>query len=384
MVSPYASKLYTEQLEKLGSRVGLLYAVSTLGSFIGTLAIGFWLIPNFHISAIILALAFALLLLPLIYFLLLRSPRWPLFIGAILLSAFAVIMFPSVPAAKHINQHLEIIYQTTSFYGEIKVLELEGQKRMLLVDGVTQSEDDFRTHHSAPSYVRDLNALLTRYQPVAKQALVIGLGGGNIIHALQEKGVAIDVVEIDKKILHVATTYFGIDPSQVKITLDDGRRFVRNCRKKYDIVVVNTFNGESSPTHMLSRDFFQEIKKILNPDGVMALNFVGFIQGPHRYGALAVYSTLRSAFGWCDTYFREHKQEYANILFMAGDNSIPPEPTNDPDWQELKTLAVNFPDWKTGVVCTDDYNPVDFLNRMAYQRWRQQIIDSVGPDILLN
>jgi len=384
IVSPYATKLFTDQFEKLGSRVGLLYAVSTLGSFIGTLTMGFYLIPNFRLSTILASLGFALLLMPLVYFLIFRSRKWPVFVVVVLAVLLTIIFFPRASNSWRINENLKIIYKGTSFYGEIKVLEVGEQERILLVDGVTQSAENFRTHHATPPYVQDMSELISRYHPQAQQALVLGLGGGNIIHALLEKNISVEVVEIDKKIISVATEYFGINPQKVSIIFEDGRRFVRTCSRKYDVVVLNTFNGESAPVHMLTRQFFQEVKKILNPGGITVLNFVGYVQGPHRYASAAVYATLKSEHAWCDTYFREPKHKFANVLFVAGDGTIPPEPREDKIWEDLKSHAVTISGWETAVVCTDDYNPIDFLNRVVYRRWRQLVIDSLGPEVLLN
>ncbi|MBN1596644.1 fused MFS/spermidine synthase [candidate division FCPU426 bacterium] len=384
MVSPYATKLFTDQFEKLGSRVGLLYAVSTLGSFIGTLTMGFYLIPTFRLSTILVALGLTLLFLPLLYFLLLRSRRWPLFMLVVALAALFTYFFPRAPERQSINARLKVIHKTTSFYGEIKVLEVGNKKHVLLVDGVTQSGDDFKTHTSMPPYVEDMSNAIARYHPQARTAVVLGLGGGNVIHSLLARGFTVEVVEIDKKIIKVATTYFGIDPDKVKIHLDDGRRFVRHCQNKYDVIVLNTFNGESAPSHMLTREFFQEAKRLLNDQGIATLNFVGYVQGPHSGGAAAVNATLHSAFGWCHTYFREPKYQFSNIVFVAGDSPVCPEPQNDATWDELRGLAVDLSGLQPARPCTDDYNPVDFLNRVVYRRWRQLVIDSLGPEILLN
>jgi spermidine synthase len=383
IVSPYATKLFTDQFDKIGSRVGLLYSVSTLGSFLGTVAMGFYLIPNFPIGSILVALGMTLMFMPLVYFLLIRARRWPLFVLAIVVGVGALVFFPRAPRIQQVNEFVKVIYKTTSFYGEIKVLQARDQ-RVLLVDGVTQSGEIMQTHKATPPYVIDMSHLIARYNPTAKKALVIGLGGGNIVHALLEQNLSVDVVEIDKKIIFVATQYFGVDPKRANITLEDGRRFVRLSKKKYDVVVLNTFSGESSPSHMLTREFFQEVHGVLEESGISVLNFVGYVQGPHRHAAGAVQATLQAANDWCHVYFREAKQNFSNILFVAGRGEVLPEPTEDTVWEELKKTAAVISGHAEAVVCTDDYNPVDFLNRVVYRRWRQLVIDSLGSDVLLN
>lgn len=61
MVSPFAVKLKTRSLETSGQTVGNLYALSTIGSIVGTFLAGFWLVPLFRISNILYLLAFTLI-----------------------------------------------------------------------------------------------------------------------------------------------------------------------------------------------------------------------------------------------------------------------------------------------------------------------------------
>lgn len=383
IVSPYATKLFTDQFEKLGSRVGLLYSISTVGSFLGTVTMGFYLIPTFDLRTILLALGMALLVMPALFFLLYRRQKLgaAMTLLALVLAAAITAMTGGTQPLR--NERVKLVYKTTSFYGEIKVVDF-GAQRLLLVDGVTQSGELTATHQATPQYVKDMDQLIKRFRPGAKRALVLGLGGGNMIHALLDRGLEVDVVEIDPKILDVSTRFFGVDPQRARITLEDGRRFVRACAKQYDVVVCNTFSGESFPTHMLTREFFREVNRILAPGGVTVLNFVGYVQGPHRMASASVYATLKAANAWCEVYFREPHHQFANILFVGGRNAAAAEPVADPAWEDLKTRRVEIHGADQAVVCTDDYNPVEFLNRVTYRRWRQMVIDYVGADVLLN
>lgn len=116
----------------------------------------------------------------------------------------------------------------------------------------------------------------------------------------------------------------------------------------------------------------------------MLVNFVGYVQGRHRVASAALQHTLKSAFDWSEVYFRESKDRFSNILYAAGDGTVPPEKISDPNWQTLKEHGVVIEGWETAPVCTDDYNPLEFLNREVYKRWRQLVIDSLGPLVLLD
>ncbi len=383
MVSPYIVKLYTENFEKIGRRVGLLYSVSTIGSFFGTLTMGFYLIPLFRLSTIIVSLGGILLLMPLIYFFLFRSQRRLLFFCLIAAGLGTLIFFPRVPRSLWVTDSLKIIHKATSFYGELKVLE-SSTHRTLLIDGIIQSGDDLRLGQASPPYVFDTGSLISRYCPAAQSALVIGLGGGNLAHLLLKKNLTVEVAEIDRKVVDVAKRFFNIDPRQVKITIEDGRRYLRQTDKKYDVVVLNAFSGESFPSHMLTQECFGLVKKILNPQGVVLLNFVGYVQGPHRQSTAALYATIKSEFTWCRVFFREPKSRFGNVLYAAGEDTIPENQSQDANWDTLKEREVTISGWETAPVVTDDYNPIEFLNRMVYKRWRQLVIDTFGPEILLN
>jgi hypothetical protein len=65
MVSPFAVRIKMKTLEKSGSTVGNLYAISTIGSIAGVFLAGFYLIPTFKISHILMMLAIVLIVVSL-------------------------------------------------------------------------------------------------------------------------------------------------------------------------------------------------------------------------------------------------------------------------------------------------------------------------------
>jgi predicted membrane-bound spermidine synthase len=65
MVSPFAVRIKMRSLEKSGSTVGNLYAISTIGSIAGVFLAGFYLIPTFKISHILMMLAIVLIVVSL-------------------------------------------------------------------------------------------------------------------------------------------------------------------------------------------------------------------------------------------------------------------------------------------------------------------------------
>ncbi len=381
IVSPYATKLFTEQFEKLGSRVGMLYAVSTLGSFIGTLNIGFYLIPDFHLTTILIAIGACLFVMPIGYTVVCRRKPYLLMV-LVCIAAAAALCFSAVTPDDKISGERKILYKTNSFYGEIKVTQ-QKHLRMLLVDGIAQSGENYLTHAALPRYIATIRDACHAFHPDVQTALVIGLGGGNIVHALQKDDIRVDIVEIDQKIIDVAEEYFAIDPVRTNAVATDGRLYVRRCKKKYDAVVLNTYSGETFPSHMLTKEFFGEVKNILSPGGLVMLNFYSNVDGPQRKAGASVYATLRHHYKWCRVFFKAPPKTSSNIVFVAGDSHTPSEMRNRAAWRRLESHRVVFQGWETALVCSDDYNPIEFMNRAVYTKWRQDVMNHLGSDLLL-
>lgn len=74
-VSPFAVRIHAPTLKRLGATAGTLYAISTLGSLVGGLLAGFYLVPNFQVSFIINTLSLILFCLFLIWQILVLSKK---------------------------------------------------------------------------------------------------------------------------------------------------------------------------------------------------------------------------------------------------------------------------------------------------------------------
>jgi MFS family permease len=89
MISPVVVKLAIRNLEKVGNVVGKIYAVSTLGSIIGTFAAGFFLISWMGTRHIILVMGCILILTAIIGGTLFRT-RKPV-IGFLLIPSLIIL-----------------------------------------------------------------------------------------------------------------------------------------------------------------------------------------------------------------------------------------------------------------------------------------------------
>jgi spermidine synthase len=127
------------------------------------------------------------------------------------------------------------------------------------------------------NYTRSmLGTLYLKPQP--QKALIIGLGGGVMPTTLAKlrPELDIDVAEIDPAVVRVAQRYFNFHSGpKMHVSEEDGRVFVKRAGKagtKYDLILLDAFDHQYIPEHMLTREFLIEVKSILTPDGVLAAN----------------------------------------------------------------------------------------------------------------
>jgi spermidine synthase len=115
-------------------------------------------------------------------------------------------------------------------------------------------------------------------QPRPRSILIIGLGGGTLPRALAKvlPDAVIDVVEIDPAVVSAAKRYFGfVSGQRMRVSELDGRLYVRRAirqGRRYDMIMLDAFDHEYIPEHLLTQDFLREIKTLLVPGGVLAAN----------------------------------------------------------------------------------------------------------------
>jgi spermidine synthase len=118
------------------------------------------------------------------------------------------------------------------------------------------------------------------YVPEPKRVLVVGLGGGVIPREMHHylPAVDVDIVEIDPEIPAIAEQFFGFrEEGKLKVHIDDGRMFIKKQLRsepvlKYDIIILDAFNSEYIPFHLMTKEFLEEVKGVMAGDGVVVAN----------------------------------------------------------------------------------------------------------------
>jgi len=310
-ISPVAVKLAVGDLQKAGRVVGKIYAFSTLGAIAGTFTTGFYLVARFGTRTTMLGVGAVLIVSALVFGDLLG--RWGriaalLFVGTLaMLIAFGRRSFDpplqkrNASAAESGTVHLEDS-QYYTIEVEQTVDEDDGRPlQALRLDHLVHSFSDMNDpSYLAYGYQQIFNDAIRwkcRQSPIAN-LLFIG-GGGYTLPRLTElrwPGAEIEVVEIDPAVTRIAHRFFGL-PRQTGIRTinEDARWLAMRSSSRYDLIIVDAFNDLSVPYHLTTREFTQQLRNRLAPDGALVTNVVdNFARG--RFLASYV-KTLQSVFG---------------------------------------------------------------------------------------
>lgn len=358
--------------------MGRLTAISTLGSVWGTGLIGYVLIPFLPNSVTMYLTSGFLMALVAAYFFVWSKKVAVRTVTAAGIAASLFLGYRGIIKEGHLRYtgHDEL-YRANSNFGLLQVLQNRtGTRRLYLNDYLTQNTYDPVEKKSLALFTYMLHGLARAYTPRLENALCIGLGVGIVPTQLAREGIKVDVVEINPAVVRVATNYFDCDIAKMNVMIGDGRYYVRQCQEQYDTIILDAFLGDSSPSHLMSEEAFQDMRRILDPNGTLVINSFGDFRAGRDFFMASLEQTLKAVFGSV----RIHSAGNGNVFFVASDRHdlqiIAP-----PDFQHVHASCLQVTqdafvslaktDPTHGVVITDDYNPIEFYdarNREDHRR----------------
>ncbi len=391
MLSPMAVRAAASH-RQLGTSVGNLYALSTIGSVAGSLTVSLLLIPNMTVHTAMISTAVALAILPLFY-LLFRSKRQAallLFVGLAMAVAGTKVMGDEADKeVMYKNEAFPVTARIPSAYGDLVVSDHKGVKYLFL-NGVQQGS--MIGDVSYAKYAYGLKRLATA-KGIPKTVLIWGLGAGVYARAMAEAGSQVTVIEIDPMSEKVAREHFAL-PASVKVIIGDARTETLRLTEKYDVIVLDAFSGDSPPFHLLTREAFADLKDRLAPNGLVVANIVGGISGDAARLVSSVVMTLESAFGKTHVFFPNHylakeaaikagrnfdSSKYVSTMFLVtGDLPENPAPFTMKVSEEIRQSSyiksvfasrIELPRDRA-VILTDDYAPLEAWSDAAVKAMR--------------
>lgn len=370
MVSPYAAKLKINSLNKSGSTVGNLYAISTAGSIVGTFLSGFYLIPQFGTNKLLIVLSMTLIvvsitlsakqltkikLLALIFFLL----------GWMTINWYNFILekngFIDIDTAY--NRVWIYNYEDVKTNKLVKIMGINNENHSSMFLDSDELVNEYTKYYH----------LVKHFNPNFEKALMLGGAGYSYPkdYLLKYPESTIDVVEVDPMVTELAKKYFNLKESpRLNIYHEDGRVYLNTTQEKYDVIFGDAFASRYSlPYQLTTKEAVEKKYNILNNDGLVILNIISSLGGKRGQFLRAEYATYKSVFPQVYLFpVREpdNGSEVQNIILVALKSKI--NPTFNSNDLELNKYLQHL--WKEEVdidmpILTDDYAPVEYYSNKA-------------------
>lgn len=392
-VGPFLSDRLALLNGKAGKATGIIFSVSTFGGIGGAFVTGFLLIPQVGITKTLYIASFLLGLIVLFIVGIQNTSRKGLkaaAISCVLVFTFLQINVSARKTDRPLNQVLR--YENENMLSQLRVIDVPTQQkngdnvtfRMMMVNNTLQAIVDANN----PSidhlqFGRITEPLIDNYFQ-GKRVLVLGLGGGIIANQFVNGNCKVDVVEIDPRVGKLAYQYFGLSDA-VNVIIQDARRYIETSQQKYDVIFIDTFHGESIPSHIFTQEALGKMKLLLTNNGVLISNFHGFTDSERGVATSAVFKTL-SHVGFKSKILvtNTDDSEMRSLLFLSSLKGFD-------DYKAMKNLSVSNLTYKSGYegklskfmvdpsilsistapLLTDDKQQLDFLLREVSLEWRQ-------------
>lgn len=272
---PIGLRLWTGPAESaaVATRLGVFYSLNVAGAILGSLGVGFVLLPRLGSRGTLWLLAALSLMCALA--LLAVAPRTKgrrlATIGVLAFGGAATPYvadpFEAFLAQRHPDQ--TIVWKREAVQATVSVHQDRGGTRTLHVSGNHQGGGSGVFHHQ-------IGNLPMIVHPHAHDALVIGLGGGATAGALsQHTGVDVDVVELSREVAQAAARFFRplnfdvLRKPTVRLHVDDGRNYLLLTRKRYDVITADVILPiHAGSGNLYSAEYFQLVRRALKPRGI--------------------------------------------------------------------------------------------------------------------
>lgn len=325
---PFGVRLLARDADEAAAVSGRVYAWNTVGSIVGSIGAGFFLLPMLGLEGtarvgVLTSLALAVVTA------LASKPRRPVLAG-IAGVAIAALGLLGLPIPENLLLHSAIAggrvagnlyYLGVGRSATVTVVEYQDGWRIstngLPESGIERREiPDLRFNETAW-----LSLLPTAARPEAREMLIIGLGGAKTLEATASTVASIDVIELEEEVVKanrlIPRAIQPLDDPRVHLRIGDARGAMNLSEKQYDAIVSQPSHPwTSGASHLYTRDFFELVHSKLVPGGI----FVQWIGA--GFVNVELFGSLMAAMSEVFPYVHVYRPVPAAMVFMASDQPI--------------------------------------------------------------
>jgi spermidine synthase len=363
MVSPYAVRLSVDHVAEAGRTTGRLYAISTVGSLVGTFLSSLLLIPvvGTRRTFLLLAAAMALAALP-------HLARGRVVAAVVPATILGLIALPT-GTVKAAEGSARVIWEKETEYQYARVVQdTDGERTLELNEGHAVHSLYRPGEWLTGDYWDEMLVLaLAGGHAPPRSVAILGNAAGTTARALGHyfPQTTVDAVEIDPALTAVGRKLFDLSGPRLHTHTADARPWLRASTRQYDVIMVDAYRQPYIPFYLTTREFFALVREHLAPGGLVIINVGHPEQSDQLEKVLS--ATMRTEFG--DANVWRDPAEPTNSMLIGTTASDPagrlraaaaPLPT------ELAVVAVATaerlaPALTGGPVYTDDRAPVEWL-----------------------
>jgi len=384
MVTPFLVKIISSShTEKIGQIVGTISSISTVGSIAGSIVTTFVLLPGIGTFATTVT---AVVLLIVVLLLLSFSVKKTMKAAMALPLAIASCGFLFT------EKDPDCVFAKESVYNLVEVFNKGGYYRLKLNKGKDTHTIFTNDLHSGKFFIKSrFDTYLSSAIPMSggRDILILGLGGGSSANqaVIEYPDANVEAIEIDPVVYDVARKFFSIDKinPRLKVHVMDGRTFINNCEKTYDVLQIDMYHGGVyMPFYVGTQEFFLKASKCLKSNGVIAMNVLGNNTAPGGDELVeAIGNTMSTVFK--SLFIFRNKETPSNVLLFGFNERVTLQEVKDrmmndfaakpgrfdikPILQEVSDMLHEYRYAYDSPILTDNKAPIEQITYRVYNNF---------------
>lgn len=281
-VSPFAIRLAMSSVEQAGQFAGRVYAISTLGSLLGTFLPVVVIIPEIGTTGTFLLFAAILFAVAFIGLWRTEGARALRLIWMPVVVAVLAVVATSTPL-RAAAPNATILYEAETAYNYVQVQEDADGSRFLYLNEGQGIHSQWHTEQIA--YGRTWDFFLTApyfnnppFSPEQVESLaLVGLAAGTIPRQYTHVygPIPMDGIEIDPGIVEAGARFFDMNAEMMPsltVHVEDGRYMLNQLDRKYTVIGIDAYRPPYIPWHLTTVEFFREVRDHLSENGTAVIN----------------------------------------------------------------------------------------------------------------